>query len=110
MLVRTPGVAALRPATKATPRPRAVSPQAAPARRLSLGAAPVLALVAAGGLVMVALGNNAAREETSGAEALFWGGLVVIYAPLAFRMLSASASRADIAAVVASVAQLSAPP
>jgi hypothetical protein len=95
MLVRTPGVAALRPAAKAAPRPRAVSPQAVPARRLSLGAAPVLALVAAGGLVMVALGNNAAREETSGAEALFWGGLVVIYAPLAFRMLSASASRAE---------------
>ena len=44
---------------------------------------------------MVALGNNAAREETSGAEALFWGGLVVIYAPLAFRLLSASASRAE---------------
>ena len=95
MLVRSPGAAALRPAAKADPRPRAVSRQAVRSRRLSLGAAPVLALVAAGGLVMVALGNNAAREETSGAEALFWGGLVVIYAPLAFRMLSASASRAE---------------
>ena len=95
MLVRSPVVAALRPAAKADPRPRAVSRQAVRSRRLSLGAAPVLALVAAGGLVMVALGNNAAREETSGAEALFWGGLVVIYAPLAFRMLSASASRAE---------------
>jgi hypothetical protein len=93
MLLRTPTVA--RPPVKARARRRAASPKIAPARRLRLGAAPVLALVAAGGLVMVALGNNAAREDLRWGEALFWGGLVVIYAPLTFRMLSTSASRAE---------------
>jgi hypothetical protein len=63
-----------------------------------LGSAPALgplALSAAAGLVLVALGNNAARESASGAEAMFWGGLVAIYAPIAFRLLSTSASRAE---------------
>jgi len=63
-------------------------------QHISLGAAPALALVAAGSLVMIALGNNAAREGRSGAL-LFWGGLALIYAPIALRLLSASASRAE---------------
>ncbi|MGC1166118.1 MAG: hypothetical protein WA862_08415 [Solirubrobacterales bacterium] len=63
--------------------------------RLSLGAAPLLALVAAGGLVMVALGNNAARADLGEAQPLFWAGLIVIYAPIALRLLSVSASREE---------------
>ena len=45
---------------------------------ISLGAAPALALLAAGGLLLVALGNNAARDSASSADPLFWGGLVVL--------------------------------
>ena len=94
MLLRTPTVARPRPAVKVPARRKRPSKVAA-ARRLLLGAAPALALIAAGGLVMVALGNNAAREDLRWGEALFWGGLVVIYAPLTFRLLSSSASRAE---------------
>jgi hypothetical protein len=72
--------------------------------RLSFGLAPALALVAAVGILMVAFGNNAAREGSSaGAQALFWIGLMTIYAPIAFRLLSSSASRAERIALVLTV-------
>lgn len=65
-----------------------------------LGAAPALALLAAAGVLLVALGNNAARSGTAAAEPLFWAGLVAIYTPIAFRLLSVSASRAERIALV----------
>jgi hypothetical protein len=49
---------------------------------------------------MVALGNNAARDASVAAQPLFWAGLTVIYAPIAFRLLSTSASRAERIALV----------
>jgi hypothetical protein len=61
----------------------------------AFGALPVLLIIAAGGLVSIALGNNAAREGAAGAELLFWGGLSLIYGPIAFRLLSTSASRIE---------------
>ena len=63
--------------------------------RLSFGLAPLLALTAAAGLVLVALGDNAARASSGEAQPLFWGGLVVIYMPIALRLLSVSASREE---------------
>jgi hypothetical protein len=54
----------------------------------AFGALGPLALVVGAGLMMVALGNNAAREEAGDAQILFWGGLVLIYAPIALRLLS----------------------
>ncbi|HEU5063724.1 MAG TPA: hypothetical protein VFT79_11320 [Solirubrobacterales bacterium] len=57
--------------------------------------APLLAIVAALGLLMVALGNTAARLEEGQAQPLFWGGLIVIYMPLTLRLFSVSASRAE---------------
>ena len=63
--------------------------------RISLGAMPVLALVAAAGLILIALGNNAAREGHAGAQPLFWAGLAVIYAPIAFRLFGSGAGRAE---------------
>lgn len=65
------------------------------ARGASLGALPLLSVVAAVGLLLIALGNNAAREDAAGATTLFWAGLIVIYGPIAYRLLSASASRAE---------------
>lgn len=44
---------------------------------------------------MVALGNNAARLGMGQAQPLFWGGLVMIFAPIALRLLSISASREE---------------
>jgi hypothetical protein len=67
---------------------------------LSLGAMPWLALVAALGMILVALGNNAARESDSGLQPLFWAGLAVIYAPIAFRLLGAAAERPERIALV----------
>ncbi|HEX3360065.1 MAG TPA: hypothetical protein VHS74_03645 [Solirubrobacterales bacterium] len=64
-------------------------------QKVRLGAMPPLALLAAAGLLLVALGNNAAREGHAGAQALFWAGLAVIYAPIAFRLLGSGASRAE---------------
>jgi hypothetical protein len=64
-------------------------------RTLELGALPVLALLAAAGVLLVALGDNSARSGAAGAQPLFWGGLILIYAPIAFRLFSASASRAE---------------
>jgi hypothetical protein len=71
-----------------------------PSRRKSVrpnpvGAAPLLALLAAIGLILIALGNNAARTESAGAEVFYWLGLALIYAPITFRLLSSSASRGE---------------
>ena len=60
-----------------------------------LGTAGPLAVVIGIGLLMVALGNNAAREQLGEAPFLFWGGLVLIYAPITLRLLSPSSSRAE---------------
>jgi hypothetical protein len=69
--------------------------QKADGGRLSLGAAPALALTSAVGVLMVALGDNAARLDLGEAQPLFWSGLIVIYAPIALRLLSRSASREE---------------
>ena len=58
-------------------------------------ATPLLALTAAAGVAMVAYGYSAAREGSAHAQPLFWGGLVAIYAPIALRLLSRSASRRE---------------
>ena len=76
-------------------RPSAESRRARQRPLGSLGLAPLLAVVAAGGLLMIAFGNNAARVGQGEAQPLFWGGLVVVYAPIALRLLSKSASREE---------------
>ncbi|MGB7587666.1 MAG: hypothetical protein WBM00_03045 [Solirubrobacterales bacterium] len=50
--------------------------------------------------MLVALGDNAARESLPSAQALFWAGLCLVYGPIAFRLLSTSASRAERLALV----------
>lgn len=71
-----------------------------PGERLSLGAMPALTLLASIGLVLIAAGNDAAQRGDSKAQALFWVGLVIIYAPIAFRLLSRSAGREERIALV----------
>jgi hypothetical protein len=46
-------------------------------------------------LVLVAFGNNAARKGGGGLQPLFWGGLVLIYAPITFRLLGDAARRPE---------------
>ncbi len=74
---------------------------AAPPARKPLGAAPLLAIVAALGILLVALGNDGARTGRELAQPLFWSGLVAIYAPIAFRLLSPSVGRSERVALVA---------
>jgi hypothetical protein len=78
------------------PRPAALAGRRSePHPWVKLRAAPLLALVAAGGVLLVALGNDAARKGAGGAQPLFWAGLIAIYAPIAYRLLSVQASRAE---------------
>jgi hypothetical protein len=65
----------------------------------AFGATGPLAIVVGVGLLMVALGNNAARKEAGHAQVLFWGGLVLIYTPITLRLLTPSSSRAECAAL-----------
>jgi hypothetical protein len=63
--------------------------------RLDLGLAPVVAVIAAVGLLVLEAGNADARRQEGSGELLFWLGLVVIYAPLTLRLISKSASREE---------------
>jgi hypothetical protein len=65
----------------------------------------MLALVAALGLLLVAIGNDAARDNSDSLrQGLFWVGLVAIYAPIAFRLVSSSAGREERIALVLTLA------
>jgi hypothetical protein len=64
-------------------------------RRYRLGTAPLLALVVAAGLALIAAGNNAARLGEAGGEEMFWAGLLLIYLPLTLRLFGRSASREE---------------
>jgi hypothetical protein len=88
-------VAARRGRRGKRPEPRSKARRFAGTAPASLGALPALALLSAGALVLIALGNNAARDGAGGAVPLFWAGLALIYGPIAFRLLSVSASRAE---------------
>jgi hypothetical protein len=52
-------------------------------------------VVAALGLVLVALGNRQALDGGAHAEALFWAGLVLVLAPISVRLCGRGASRSE---------------
>jgi hypothetical protein len=68
--------------------------------RISLGAAPTLALIASAGLLIVALANNAAIRGHAVGQPLFLVGLLTIFLPIAFRLLGAKAERSERLATV----------
>ncbi|MEA2375915.1 MAG: hypothetical protein QOD53_2378 [Thermoleophilaceae bacterium] len=75
------------------PRPRAEA--TANATRLAL-----IALAMGGGLMIVALADNAARDGASGAHALLWLGLLAIYVPMVIHAWRAPPRIEAIAGVV----------
>jgi hypothetical protein len=84
-------------------RPDGTDPAAHPSRPDhpgGLGAAPVLALVAAAALMLIAVANNEAREGAADADLLFWAGLSLIFFPIALRLFSRRPARAERLALV----------
>jgi len=56
---------------------------------------PILCLTLATGLLQVSLANSAARSNWPYAEALWWLGLIVIYAPTVLHLLRVNVSREE---------------
>ncbi|HEY7778962.1 MAG TPA: hypothetical protein VIC85_02000 [Ktedonobacterales bacterium] len=56
---------------------------------------PWLSLIGAGGLLVLALADAAGRADAAWADALFWTGLLIVVAPLAFRLLLPSPARGE---------------
>jgi hypothetical protein len=81
-----------------------VQPDAALALPGGLGRAPLLGLVSACGLLLVALANSGARDGAVWAGTLFWLGLLLIVAPTALRLLGPAATRQERLALVALLA------
>jgi hypothetical protein len=61
---------------------------------------PLISLVSASGMVLIALAYNAARSEASFAEGLFWAGLVLLFGPLAAGLLGSTATRGERMALI----------
>lgn len=61
----------------------------------SWGQLPALSVVAACGLLIIALANTESKAGVSGAEFLFWLGLLVLFIPIAARLLGAEALRQE---------------
>lgn len=64
---------------------------------------PALICLEAGGLMTTALADAASRANASWSDSLFWLGLVAIVLPVAIRILSQAASRAERLAIVVSL-------
>lgn len=56
---------------------------------------PLLCLLGACGLLTVSVGYALARNGTSWGSSLFWIGLLIMFVPVGFRLLSADASRQE---------------
>ncbi len=61
---------------------------------------PALSLIAACSLLMISLGYTLNRRGEEWGASLFWVGLVVLFAPIAARLLSAEASRRERLALI----------
>lgn len=60
-----------------------------------LGWLPALALVAAAGVLLLALADNAARTSHPSATRLYWIGVAVIFVPIAFRLVRRECARVE---------------
>jgi hypothetical protein len=59
----------------------------------SWGSLPTLCLTSAVGIFIIALAGNAGRVASQWADPLFWLGLLVLFTPIALRMLSSKSQR-----------------
>lgn len=70
-------------------------PVAVAAAGSNWGLLPLLSLTSACGLLIIAFADTGARNELPSASALFWIGLLVLFVPIAVRLLSQGASRRE---------------
>jgi hypothetical protein len=82
------------PVEEAPPAASALAP-GEPVPRGGVSWLPALVLVTAIGLLVVAVADGLARRGEFGARPLFWAGLAVVVAPLAYRLLSEAPSRRE---------------
>ncbi len=64
------------------------------------GCLPLLSVCSACGLLLVAIADTGARSDAPWAQSLFWLAMVVLFAPIALRLLSPGASRQERIALV----------
>lgn len=88
------------PSPHSEQQPSAVDATAESQRGGAWGRLPLLAVASSCGLLIVAAGDAAARHGTSWAEGVFWLGLVAVYAPIAWRLVSGRASERETAGLV----------
>ena len=68
--------------------------------RSTLGSFPLMAVFAATGLAIVALGDGLSRSTRSSSQVPFWVGMFVIFVPIAFRLASRETRRGERLALV----------
>jgi hypothetical protein len=89
-LLRTPAVT--QPASLAETAAEQARPSALPVR---LGWLPVLSVVAAAGLIVMALADVLASARPGAGQSLLWVSLLVIIVPIVFRLLARRLSRTE---------------
>lgn len=87
------------PADSLSAGPTATSPVAAP--RADWGLFPLLSLVGMCGLALVAFADIGGRDNAGWATPLFWVALLVLFVPVALRLLAVGASRGERIGLVA---------
>jgi hypothetical protein len=65
------------------------------------GVLPIVSVLAAIGVALVSVGDSIARTGNQLADIPFWGGLLLVVVPVAFRLLSSDASRPERVGLVA---------
>ncbi|HMN27796.1 MAG TPA: hypothetical protein PKE45_06530 [Caldilineaceae bacterium] len=83
------------PLVERQPRPVGATKTATWSATGNWGQFPILSVVAAGGLLIIALANTGSKAGVSQAEGLFWLGLLVLFTPVAARLLAAEVSRQE---------------
>jgi hypothetical protein len=82
------------------PQPERPGAPDARARTVVLGWLPALGLVTASGVLLCASANALSRSTLSSSQALFWLGLLAIYAPIVARLCATTVARGERIALI----------
>jgi hypothetical protein len=94
-------IAAPAPASEVLEAPRTVlDARQTPFRPHGLGWLPTLALTAAGGLAVVTIGDALSRSTRNTSQLPFWTGLMMVFAPIVFRLCAVGPRRHERVALV----------